>query len=71
MNPTKTLLSPAKPMLKVKTHLKAGQGVCPDPGKAYSDGYSAGYGESSSKGSKKGSHHDDDHHHKHHDDWWW
>ena len=70
MNPTKSLLSQPKLMLKVKTHLKAGQGDCPDPNKAYNDGYNAGYGESRNKGSKKGSHHDD-HHHNNGGDWWW
>lgn len=58
------LLSP-QPMLKVKTHLKAGQG-CADPNRAYNDGYNAGYNESRDKGSKSG-HHDGGHH----DDNWW
>jgi len=40
-------------ILKVKTHLKAGQqgqAVCTVPQKAYQDGYTAGYGDAQRKG---------------------
>lgn len=65
INQTKTLSAQRKPMLKVKTHLKAGQD-CPTPDRAYNDGYNAGYNESRDKGSRGGSHHSD----RHNDDWW-
>lgn len=69
MNPTKMLPAQPKVMLKVKTHLKAGQGACPDPGKAYSDGYNSGYSDSRDKGPKHDSHHSAHHHDN--SDWWW
>lgn len=64
-NPTKQT---STPMLKVKTHLKAGQApaVCPDPNKAYSDGYNAGYNDSRNKGPKNASHYNSGG-----GDWWW
>jgi hypothetical protein len=66
INPTKMFLPQPKPMLKVKTHLKAGQG-CADPDRAYNDGYNAGYNESRDKGSKRGSNHYD---RRDNNDWW-
>ena len=66
MNPTKMLLGQPKLMLKVKTHLKAGQSTCPDPGKAYNDGFNTGYSDSKNKGPEHSAHHDHNN-----NEWWW
>lgn len=66
INQTNMLSPQPRPMLKVKTHLKAGEGVCAVPDKAYRDGYDAGYNDSRNKGPRH-----DDHHHRDNDDWWW
>ena len=52
MNKTSLASKKTLPMLRVKTHLKAGQGqaVCAAPQKAYQDGYNAGYGDAQRKG---------------------
>lgn len=63
INRTDIISVQPKLMLKVKTHLKAGQGVCAAPDKAYRDGYDAGYNDSRNKGPKHGGHNNDE--------WWW
>ncbi|HMQ55838.1 MAG TPA: hypothetical protein PKD98_27405 [Anaerolineae bacterium] len=55
-----------QPLLKVKTHLKAGAD-CPVPEKAYRDGYDAGQNDAQRAGPK--SH--QDHYDHHHNDYWW